>query len=806
MSILIQDCRFALRNFRRYRTSVVLTIVVVAMSIGINVATYSAVHALLLRKLPFRSPEQLVDIEMITPALRASAKLGQTPTFAAFAAWRNHNSTFEDLAAYTFEHPTLTGAGYAERVSTVGVSSNLFPMLGVRPLIGHTFTPEEDVPGAARTVLLSFPFWKNRFGADSTIIGRSIILDGSAYRVVGIMPSSFRFPILPAAVGESQADLWAPLGVAMQEETPAARDGEPVWVLGRLRHSISRAAASRDLDVIAAANVAFQPDDAWRATLLTPLRDLAMINVRMPLLLMLGASLFVLLVGCSNAASFFVARAIARDHEIALRSALGASRARILRQLSTESLLFTVIAGAIGILSAVWITPALAGLSRSTFPDIGDVHVDTNVLATSVLSIIIIGLFFGVAPALHLFRSAATALRQGSRAGSSLGHSRVHDILVVLEVAVTVVLLTGASLLLHSFSKIISIDPGFRSDHVLVARFSLAGARYDNAQKRIDFARAALDQARRISGVKLAAVATGSPLAGGGFSVVNRPGSTVLMSAQPAWIVAASPEYFRVLEIPSDAGSSLDALTGSDAVLIDVEAAHTFFPGREPLGERLAWRLDKERGTVAGVVGTVRQDSPLSPAPPHIYTPLERGGSRSFQILARTEGDPSRYREAMRHALAELDPELPIDRIVSLDDLLSATHASHRFYAIFVALFGVAALLMALSGVYAMAHLAAQARLPELGIRAALGASPRHLFRVVAARGLMLAASGVLLGTLAALAFTRWMRAFLYGVETWDPTSVVSVFILMLLASFVATYFPGRRAMQADPLSVLRSA
>jgi len=803
MSTVWQDCRFALRSFASSWSSTAIAMITLAIAIGLNTAVYSVVRRQLLEPLPFPNSERLDDIEMATAGSRGVERFGQMPTFGAYEAWRERSTAFEELAAYTLANPVLRSDGRPERVSVAGVESRLMLLIGARPSLGRLFAPEEDVPSDEPPVILSGSFWTSHFGQDSSIIGRILVLDGRPHRVIGVMPDRFLFPVLPPDVGFTKAQLWTPLASLLPADA-VERKGSAVWVIGRTRPGISPAVAQADLDRISEQERLFAANDAWHLAQVTPVRQFAVGGVQKPLLLMLGAAIFVLLVACANVASLLLARGVSRQRELTVRAALGASRGRIVRQLVTESVLLTLIAGVAGLALATWGTPFLARLAGTELPDLGRVGVDLNAVAAALAATTVAGIMFGLLPGVRANDSSSLVPRSGSRGGGrSRSHKRLSEGLVVAEIALTMVLLAGAGILIHSFLRLVRVDLGFEPKHVLAAGLTLPSDRYGSSSEQLAFASAALRSARAIGGVSAASVSTSSPMVGGSFSVVRLPGTETRLGSGPAWLVAAMGDYFRVLNIPVIRGQSFDE-GAPNSVLIDGTAAKEFFAGVDPLGKTLAWRSDRSRGTVIGVVGSVRQDSPRK-EPPHIYMPLSSGVSRRLQVLVRTAGEPERYAPALRRAILDVDPTLVVDRVTPMSDLLSASYARQRFYMILLGTFAGCALLVAVGGIYATVSVVATGTVRELAIRAALGAQRRDLFALVMRRGLLLTIAGCIVGMIGAFATTKLLAGLLFEVNPVDPYTFAAVFGLLCLASLAASYLPGRRAMRADPIDALNA-
>jgi len=676
--------------------------------------------------------------------------------------------------------------------------ANFFPMLGARPLLGRVFLPGEDRPGTARVAVLSHRLWAARYGSDTTVLGRTLTLDTMKYVVVGVMPAGFRYP--------AGADVWLPLGSYLSgpdSRERARRQG--YWYVGRLRSHVTLTQAQATLDVVSRRSWASEPGETGRLPLVVGLHDYLVGETRTPLLLMLGAVSLVLLVACANVANLLLARATARGHELAVRIALGAGTRRLIRQVLTESLLVAAFGGGLGVLLALWSVPALVGLAGAELPRVAEIGVNLRVLAAAITMSILVGVAAGLVPALQTARRAPSdALKSRSpNAGGDGWRHRSSDAFIVGQVALTMVLLSGAGLLARSFAHLVRLDPGFEPAHLLAAELQLPGTRYALPQARIAYVQQALERVRALPGVSAVTASSGMPLAGYAVGSVSLPGRPDEDSRLWAWISGVTDDYFRVLGIPLKRGRVFGAGTTDATVVIDEAAARAYFPGEDALGREIKFYSARTR-TIIGVVGDTRQQNLQAPAPPHIYQPLASDAAAFIKLIARTAGDPSVSAKAMRDALREIDAGVPLERVAPVSELLSDARARHRFYALLVLVFAATALALAATGVYGIVAYAVTRRTQEIGVRVALGAGRRAVVRLIVSRGMMLTLGGIVLGGAGAFGVTGLLRDLLFEVGPRDPVTLAAVALLLLAATLLASWLPARRATKVDPMVALR--
>jgi predicted permease len=801
---LAQDVRYALRQLRRSPGFALVAVLTLALGIGANTAIFSVVNGVLLRPLPFREPDRLVRVFSLDEGKRAAV----SPL--DFADWRDQARSFEGLAAVNALTLNLTGGGEPERLEGASVSAALFSVLGVRPIAGRTFAPSEDAPGAPRLVLLGEPLWRRRFGADPGLVGRTVLLDGEVYTVVGIVPAASAYP--------AGAEVWTPLDLSQEARSRGARY---LRVIGRLAPGTAASAAGAEMAAIARRLEEQDPDhNTGFGAAVVPLHQQIVGEVRTPLLVLLGAVGFVLLIACANVANLLLARAIGREGELAVRAALGAGRGRIVRQLLTESLLLALLGSAAGVALAAAAMRAFVAAVPDDLPRVAEVGIDGTVLLATAGAALATGLLFGLAPALQASTPILVGtLKQGGRGASGhAGRRRASDALVVAEVALAVVLLAGAGLLTRSFTRLLEVDPGFRPERVTTFTVTLPPAKYGKDAQLQAFAAALVERLARLPGAQSAAVVSGLPLSDAGFSlsftVDGRPAPDP--GAEPsAQVRVATPAYFATMGIPLVRGRAFterDRDGSPQVVVINREAARRFFPGEDPLGRRvqLGWTRDSVRmgGEIVGVVGDVRQFG-LDAAPvPEIYAPYDQFPLDELSAVVRStadEQDQAAVLAAVWGAVGELDRDLPVYALRTLEELVSESVARPRFYMLLLGAFAAVALLLSAVGIYGVMSYAVRQRTREIGIRVALGATGGRVLRMVLGQGLTLALAGAILGLLAALWVTRLMASLLYGVSPTDPPALAAGAVVLVAVAALACYLPARRAARADPLTAIRA-
>jgi putative ABC transport system permease protein len=806
MGTAIQDLRYAFRLLAKSPGFTVVAIITLGLGIGANTAIFTVVNAVLLRPLGFRDPSRLMIV----------AEKSGFPTISTsyenYVDWRAQSHSFESLEATRGATITLTGAGEPERLNARMATAPLFPLLGVNAVAGRTFLAEEDRAGGAPVVLLSYGLWQRRFGGSREIIGKPITLDSQPYTVIGILPG--RFELL------QPADVFLPF-TPWAKTLPDDRNWHPgIIVIGRLKEGVTRGQARTEMvGITKRLEEQYPLFNTGTSADVVGLQEQMVQNVRPALLLLLGAVGAVLLIACVNVANLLLARAASRGREVAIRTSMGASRWRVTRQLLTESVLLSLGGGIFGLLLANAALGPLLKLSATTLPAVFTVGLDRWVLVFTLGVSLLTGLLFGIVPALRIAKlDLRETLNEGSRGSTAgPGQHRIRGALVATEIALAMLLLVGAGLLLRSFSRLQDVPPGFQADHLFVADIPLSQTAYAKPEQRYEFFDRLVERARSLPGVRSAGAASFLPVSGGGsiihFNIVGKPPKTP-HDFIAAGYRAVTPKYFETLGMPLEQGRLFTTADNDKApavVVINATMARTFFPGENPLGKRLqlgaTFESDVPAMEVVGVVGDVRQGLGVDPQT-EMYLPYRQADQLlpvfQLSMVLRTATDPLLQTSALRSALAEIDPNQPLVKVRTMEDNMAATVAQPRFRTWLIGIFAAVALVLAGVGVYGVMSYAVTQRTNEIGIRVTLGAQPEDVFRIVVGEGLRLALLGVVAGIVAALALTRLLRSFLYGISAYDPLTFGGVALLLTLVAVTACFIPARRATLVDPMIALR--
>ena len=801
-----QDARYALRVLGRARSYTAVAVLTLALGIGANTAIFSVVRGVLLRPLPYADPDRLMQVS-------SEFRGGRTSVSARdFLDWRTDARSFSGMAAYFTSTTNLTGLGEPERLDQARVSDNLFDILGVRPQLGRFFVRGEDDEAAPRLAVLSDGFWRRRFGADSGIVSRVIALDDQPTRIIGVAPPNIDFP--------GDVDLWLTTRFGARDVSPSARGARWLDVVARLAPSATLATARAEMTAIAARLSREDPrHNTGFGARLVPLREELVGSVRRPLFILLGAVGFVLLIACVNVASLSLGRTAARETELAVRTALGAGRARITRQLLTESLILSLAGGIAGVLLAGLGIRALVALAPADLPRLEAVRLDSTVLAFALALTVASGALFGLVPALQgSLATLGDRLRAGPRGGTGrAGQSRLRRVLVATEVALAIVLLAGAGLLLRSFARLRDVDPGFRATGISTFSITLSPLRYPDEDRRRVFATSLLTRLRALPGVASAALSFGLPLSGGSFGLTFEIDGRSAISGpnEPrAQIRNASTDYFRTLGIPIVRGRGFtddDRASSRPVVLVSEATARRFWPNEDPIGQvvRTGWRQGGRQlgGEIVGIVGDVRQFSLTQQQPTgHLYVPFAQWPLDELSVVIRSGGESATVLTAARGVVRELDAELPVYNAYPLDQLVAQSVAERRFYAMTLAAFAAAAMALAAVGIYGVIAYSVQQRSRELGIRLALGASRERVVAMVLRQAVLLVAAGTAVGLLAAAALSRVLQGLLFEVNLRDPLTFTVVPLILGAVAMLACVLPARRAMAVDPASAIRAA
>jgi putative ABC transport system permease protein len=794
MSHLAQDIRFALRLLRRSPGFTAVVVLSLALGIGASTAMFTVVHAALLKPLPFKDPARLVAA-MNGASVEESAPL----SFPQLVQWRDEFKVFEDLAGYINWSATIGGEGDAERVPAMRGNASLFTILGVEPIVGRRFTKADELRGSAPVVMIGESFWRRRYNADPNIQGRRITVNDQAFTIIGVLPGWFH-RVRP---GDDEWALFAPLRLTAQT-APASLYFIPV--VARLKPGQSVALAQQQLQAaVLRANPDAQPQPR---VVVQPLRERLVMNSRRVLLGLLGAVGFLLLITCANLANLLLARGVSRQREIAVRLAVGAGRRRIVTQLLTECLVLAGAGCAIGILAAWAAVHAAAALPILTEAGVYELTLNWTVVGFAVALSTLVAVLFGLVPALRAGRTnAAVDLRDGVRTTSG---DRLRSTFVVAEVAVTLVLLTGAALLGRSLAKLIDVEKGFDPSSVLTFSLSTSPVKYPKAPDMIQFFQSVLERIRQSPGVEAAGVASAIPLGGNDtYGRVTFEGRTFPPGQEPdAQKRIVSPGYFEALRIPVRRGRVFNATDDARApgvIVISDAFARRWFPDQDPIGQRIGFNWDIEGfQTVIGVVANVKHNGLDDPASPTIYVAMPQRADSGFTVVVRTSGAPESIIGAVRAAVKAIDPNRPISGVRPMTSLMSASLSGRRLSLNIVGGFALIGLLLAVTGIYGVVSHAAQQRTREFGIRLALGAESTSVLGLVFRQGLMLAVIGASLGLAGALAIGGVLRAQLFGIEPNDPATLAFVSGALIVIALVACYLPARRAVRINPASILR--
>ena len=814
MRNLFSDMRFSLRTLRRNQAFSAGAIVVLALGIGANTAIFSVVNAVLLRPLPFDDPSRIMQVWHVPPAKSFPGMTKFSVSPANYLDWRSQSSSFEQMAAYGFRSFTVGGKERPEAIQAAAVASDFFALLRVAPVLGRTFTPDEDRPGEGHVVVLGYNFWRDYFASDRNIVGRGILLDGETYSVVGVMPETFRFP--------SWGKIWIPL--AWTNETRAVRGNHNYLVISRLKKGVDIRQAQAELSAICTRLEQLYPEDdkGWGAVI-QPLREELVGDVRPALLVLLGAVAFVLLIACANVANLVLAKTLARRKEIAIRTALGASRIVVLRQILAETVLLSVAGGALGLFLARFGISLIVRVLGHRIPGFMRITLDVPVLTFTLLLSVVAGVLAGLIPAVRFTRADVNeALKQGqSRGSSDVRGGGTRRLLVISEVALSLVLLIGAGLMIRSLWELRKVEPGFDPHNVLTMTVPLPANRYSSPAGQINFFQDVLAHIRALPSIDSAGVIDSLPLSSGGgshqpFSIEGHP--VQQMSDQPEVDVRLiSPGYLQAMHIPVLRGRNLtdaDATGRPGAALISDSLARRFWSKEDPIGRHIT--LTFFPGVVreiVGIVGDVKLDSLDETRPVDtIYVPLaqltvptqQTWHSFGMTFAVRTNSDPLNSVAAVTKAIREVGPDLPVVDVMSMNDVIAQSVSPQRFNMLLLASFAGLALILAAVGIYSVLSYTVRRRIREIGIRMALGASNHDVIRMVLADGLKPILVGVALGLAAALALSRVVSSLIFGVRATDPLTFAAVALLLLLVGIFATIIPAYRATGIEPVRILR--
>src|SRR5262245_28429709 len=797
-----QDLRYGLRVFIKKPGFSVVAVFTLALGIGANSAIFSVVNGVLLRPLPLEDPDRLIKIwETFLPGGQGTASVPNLKD------WREQNTVFNGIAAYQFSSLNLRGQDSPERLQGATVSPNFFDVVGVRPRLGRAFQIGEDEAGRNRVALLSHRLWQRNFGGDAGVIGKDIPLNGESYTVIGVMPPEFRFP-------SRLTELWVPLVIPPDQVNN--RGSHWMFTLARLKPDVGFEQAREQMVAIAKRLEQQYPDSqAGRSVFLIPLQEETVRNIRPALMALLFAVGFVLLIACANVANLLLARATSRRREIAVRTALGAGRLRLVRQLLTESLLLAVTGGALGLALARWGVEGLLVLAANFLPRANEVGLDWRVAAFTAALSILTGVFFGLIPALQSSRvDLQSTLKEGGAAGSGMQTNWLRSALVVVEIAATLVLLIGAGLLIKSFIRLYETDLGIKAENVLTMSLALPQAKYPDTRTAAAFHQKLLDRVALLPGARSAGVINYLPLQQWGFNggVTIEGQGPYEPGRQPvAEFRAISPDYFRTFSVPLMSGRFFTAEDQSDSqpvVIVNQALAQRYLPGQAPIGKRIR-AIGNDWRTVVGVVGDVRQSGVTQAVRAEVFVPVTQATwtplTQTMSLVVRADAEPEALISAVRNAVREVDPAQPVFNVKKMEMVVADSVADRRLNMLLLGIFAAVALTLAVIGIYSVMSYTVSQHTREIGIRMALGARPTDVLKLVIGQGMSLTLVGVGLGVAGAFGLTRLMATLLYGVAATDPLTFAVVSALLMVVALLACCVPARRATKVDPMVALRT-
>ena len=816
MQTLLQDLKFSFRMIRKNRAFTVIAVLTLALGIGVNTAIFSVVNTVLLRPLPYDDSANLMVIGEVNPHA-AISPLSIAP--ANFADYRDQNKTFQSMAFYRITSRSgfnLSGFGTPERVVGALTSAGLFQTLGVKPELGRYFQSEEERPGSPKSVILSYALWERRFGLDRNIIGKTIELSGATYQVVGVMPRGFQFPtkdVLPAGgpALTNPVELWIPM--TLSDDDWQARGSRFLFAVGRLNPGVTVEQAQADLAVISQrlSGQYVQAKD-WYARVI-PMHDQAVGSIKIALLILFGAVGFVLLIACANVANLLLARAAGRQKEFAIRTAVGAKRFRIVRQLLTESALLAVLGGLLGMFLAIWVVRILISLAPSSVPLSTGVSLDLRVVIFTLGVSFVTALIFGLAPALQTTKlDLNETLKEGGRTTTGSAGHRLRGLLVISEIALAGMLMIGAALMVKSFVRLQNVDPGFDAANVLTFQISLPLSKYGDDPRSSNFYKQLQDRLKSLPGVESVSGTTVLPLDGTSnytsFTIEGRPplAPGEFLFAEHIGIF---PDYFHTLRIPLLKGQEFNAQMGHEStpvVIINEAMARLHWPNEDPVGKRIF--IDYDQGTpreIIGVVSNVKHFGLDAPPKPEMYVPQYQAEYLSSYLTVRTQADPLKLAGAVSQSTREVDPDLPIYNVRTMEETVSVSIARQRFSMLLMGIFAGVAAILSCIGLYGVIAYSVNQRKHEMGIRIALGAQPLHILRLIIGYGLKLALIGVGISLLGAFVLTRILSSLLYGVSATDPIAFAVIAFLLIFMAILSSFIPARKATRVNPIVALRN-
>ena len=798
---MIKDIRYALRTLARRPGFTAVAVITLALGIGANTAIFSVVNGVLLRPLDYPEPERLVALRESNASKQPDSQVSP----ANFREWRRQNTVFSDMAVYRTVSYNLTGDSNPERLLAGRVSAGLFKTLGVNPLLGREFYPEEDQPGSDKVVIISEGLWHRRFGSEANVIGKTLRLSGEDYTVIGVMPKSLRLP------DQRERELWTP--IAFTENERIYHHVRFVEAIARLKPRVTLDQAQAEMAAIASRlSQEHDANQGWTVRV-APVLDFAVGDARKILWILFSAVGLVLLIACANVTNLLLARAATRQKEIAIRVALGAGRLRIIRQLATESLLLALLGAVIAWPMAVWGLKALLAIAPADLPRLADVTIDNRALLFTLAITLLTSLIFGLVPAVQSVNANANeSLKDGSSEGNRGGTGRrIGNLLIAGEVALAVMLLVGSGLLLRTIWQLHNVNPGFDDRNAIAVTLQLSDKKYADTKQIAQFSEKLVEQVSMLPGIEASGVARILPIAHEltvGYYVEGRPREPDNQLPQTNYS-AVSVDYFKAMRIPLIAGrtfSDRDNQQVPRVAIVSAELAQRVFPGENPIGRRINVTTGPENfREIVGVVGDVTQQGLVRGSSPHVYEPFLQAPSNFMTLIVRGSNDPTALVPAIRSKVLELDHELPLQRVSTLDTIIANSIRQQRFTSVVLSVFAGVALVLAVAGLYGVISYSVAQRTRELGIRLALGAQVNDVLRLVLKQGMTFVLVGEVIGIAGAYALTGLIRGLLFGVTATDKATFITVAVSLFLVALVACYVPARRATKVDPLIALKN-
>lgn len=798
---LLQDLRYALRMLRKHPSFSLAVIITLALGIGANTTIFSVVNAVLMAPLPYKEPDRLIRIWESNPKQGRTESAVSVPNFED---WQKQQSVFEQLAASELTTFNLTGSGEPQRIPAARFTANLVPTLGVAPLLGRSFLPEDEKSGSNRVALLSHSLWQRAFGSDPSLLNKTIQLNGASYTVIGIMPPEFQF---------TGRELWVPLVLdPAKEPWRADRANRNLAIYGRLKSGVTLEQATAEMNILAKRLEEQNPQSntGWGLRLRTFYDWLVPEGVRLSMFALLGAVYLLLLIACANVANLLLARATTRQQEMAVRAALGARPGRLMRQLLIESLLLAGLSGLLGLFLTYWGTRLIVSSSVQNIARLSETRIDARVLGFALVITAMAALIFGLAPAWwasHL--NLSEKLKEGSRSSGSRRTHRLRDALVVTEVTMAVALLVGAGLLVRTVQRLQAAPLGFAPVNLITMQISLPGSKYGEPAQRLNFFSKLLGQLRSVPGVIDAAATERPPGSGSDWAMeITVEGNDAINKARTsAEAHVATQNYFNTIGVPVLQGQEFGAYRSDRPLelIVSESFARRYWPNEDPIGKRFRPDTNNPFGTVIGVVGDVRNIDPQQDALPAFYFPYGYIGMPGLVVVVRTTTQPEDFAKALRTQVSQIDADQPVYNVRTMNEIIATATSQQRFQAVLLSLFGIVALLLVAVGVYGIVTHVIRQRTREIGIMMALGASTREILYLIIKQGMRDVLLGLILGLAGSFVLTRWLSSSIFGLTPNDPVTFIIVALLLIVVSFVACYLPARGATKVDPSNVLRS-